>query len=380
MKTSALAFAGIVAGCLVAWAACPALAQAVDRDDAVSFEQQWIQSARPELPRRARLQYRQTIHATMSDGAFAQLSSSIQGRPDHPDRLRVEIEARRRERPDVVDIDIWSDGSSRWRFGRTDHSQGFWADVVLDGGIAWSHTAGSLTIIDASDPPPGRDLASTGAEIEGALRAIVLGDLGAPGVVLEAGEAASSESTPAAVFVAQYPSGLRREILARRSHPGGRWLTESWRTVASSRADTIGHQRRFEGWQFSEILGDWIASRVETRSGDGRLIETLELVAVSSPTDAELADVLRPPPAGGQDSLRGATTFGSVFDFRPSTPIVTTIEPGGSVSSRTLPGTSATAAAAWRLVGWIVAGLLGAALIGVRVLSARRRRRVAGVH
>ena len=141
-------------------------------------------------------------------------------------------------------------------------------------------------------------------------------------------------------------------------------------TPPDARVPTL--RLRFHDWIPEPALdGALVARRVERLDAEGRVVELLELTSVRPINNEEFERVTAIPAHDGEDPIRGASTYTSIFDYRPGAHTFTSISADGTTTTIPL----ATAREGWpgmRALGWIVAAIMVACLLWVRIHRARR--------
>ncbi len=114
----------------------------------------------PPLPSGVRVVWEREEHAGVSAEDIARLSQVVAGKPDHPDRGRLEP-ARRRliSGPDRTRCEVITDRDGRFRYREIGPGEAR-LDVTIADGVIWLLSNDSLTLLRSDvPPPPGRNFA-----------------------------------------------------------------------------------------------------------------------------------------------------------------------------------------------------------------------------
>ena len=365
-----------VALCLVIAATNPTRAQAPEEVSAW-FREEWKAAADPLAFNGFALSFHIEYPARFTDAELALLRAEAEGKPDHPNWSEIRAEEQRRRQPaDASRHTIWSDGRGRWRYSHSyldsvSDTPAF-VDSTVAGDAMWRMTRESLHVastgLGTSTPNFGDPRTSLGT-IRWHLRALLFGFLGeasAAGVAPEAG--VELDSAGEWTIHAGAP-GIARSRFEGRWDPDAHRGFVSRVTIVDQPPDlqgSVGVRFLLDGWRFDADAGRWIAGSVTEVRPDGVVDHRLVTGDASPVSPEEFERLVAMPPMTGEDPVRGAVSFTSLYDHRPGTRKRFDIAPDRSTTGATdLPG--ARSYRAWRLGGWLTAAALVALFVVLRI-------------
>jgi hypothetical protein len=295
--------------------------------------------------------------------ALASLRRETAGRPDHPGRFDVEACDRYlRDGPSLEEAVVWSAEPTRWRYSifhvRPVFSFAYF-DAAKTGETLWSLTAERLTVYDDKHPaPPGRAVDHVASSIKAEIGSFVHGPLwmfyepamlAKPSVRIDDDGwevAATSESGVSARAAGSWDAALARGFVdsVEYSTPGAGG--ETFRCTST-------------GWHADEVLGTWVAERVENHYQRPIGKKVLILNSVIRCDDKRLEAALAVPDLSRPDPIRGPLTITRVDDFRGRGVAPQSVSLAGA-RPRTLLESLATLR-----VEWIAAGVLVVSVVGL---------------
>lgn len=338
------------------------------------FEAAWRSGEVFAVPDRVQVRYEVIDYPRLSDREIETIAERIANRPDHPDRLVLEQEQRRRREPDTTQIVLWHIDASVWRLNRDEAFQGVYVDIASNKDVLWSLTPFAVQLLDADRvAPPNRNLASVFGGAVNEIRRFAWGPWG-DRPFSEITVRDISVSGTGAQFTYSFASGatLRAACMVRSTPP--RLLPTTVTLLQSpSSPDSIGQTWVWKDWEYDPVLGVERAGVIEHRDLTGRLLRSTVLLNVSALDDAN-ALLFDAPRVGNPDAVRGIVPIQNVLDFRSGKEVVTTISPSGA-TSMPLPESMKQQGRPfpWRAAGWLLAGIIAAALIGTKIVLSHRR-------
>lgn len=139
-------------------------------------------------------------------------------------------------------------------------------------------------------------------------------------------------------------------------------------TQSPTRRNAEGSHRVFLEYEFNELLGRWIAKRIEWRAPNGQLDRVLRVVRIESLSTPDYRALFRVPDPAGSDPIRGVNTFTSIIDQRTNE--FRTSNDDGTWTREPIPGRR-TGQSSWSTyAAWILASCL-AIVLGVTVYRRR---------
>lgn len=349
-------------------------------DATALFATLWTEAQRRLPPTGFAYEFRSTQYATRSAQEIAEWEQRLALTPDHPEHAALRIERYRVERgPDIIEYQVWWMGPDSFRLCQTQPRSdpaARYQDTTITSRAVWqlgsTASGGQLAVLEPGAPFPaerayfGATGSSAGAWLSrftsGSFSALTLAN-GAP-----AGAEWSGENLIGRI---RLPSGfiVRVSGILGTGSPAYR-VRELSSTPPDARVPTL--RLRFHDWIPEPALdGALVARRVERLDAEGRVVELLELTSVRPINNEEFERVTAIPAHDGEDPIRGASTYTSIFDYRPGAHTFTSISADGTTTTIPL----ATAREGWpgmRALGWIVAAIMVACLLWVRIHRARR--------
>lgn len=255
--------------------------------------------------------------AQMTDSEFAELAKRVEGKPEHPDRPRFEVEQRRRTQgPDRRRMTMWYGGPRQWRVNHDDLFQHdpelppTSYDIAEDGEIHWHNVPvpGQRHIqLSRIDDPPVQPRVS-----------VIPADRLAMQYLLDAidGPLVDRYAIPMSLRQASATQdGVACVVAAEGGHDSieasGRWAVPTESVLfevllrRSSQAPLDGLRKKVSGWADHPELGKTIASQIETSKG-GRVLERASIVSVERADSKVIRQVSRIPDPSHPDVIRGA--------------------------------------------------------------------------
>lgn len=344
------------------------------------FDQAWAEARTFPKLSGIMVSWTTEIHETLPADQMERLRLKVGDHPEHPERPMLEMYERHAAgMPDVQQFRLWAMGTLNWRvsldFSVPGTAESLYWDKTVTPGHAWMLLPDSLAIIRPADGyPQDKDLPAEeraflpilGAFLTNGLSSAWLGSL-QPSPVKIVGEK----------WTVEFRLVAATGDVIFRSEYGGRWddsiargFTESVRVVSSEgRPDTVGEVHRISGYRMDDVLGDWVATRIEERTADGRLVRVHQF-GEAEPFTGSFAELTAIPSAGGSDPIRGASTFTRIHDYRSG---LMTVASGAVEERGPIPGYQPRPNRDWkRTAGWIAAGSL---IVGLGGLALRRRMR-----
>ncbi len=301
----------------------------------------------------------------------------VQGRPDHPKRLRLEqMERYAEEGPIRNSVIFWTRGPDQWRAsGDQTGSAAKYNDFLLMPDRSWILTAEQLTLMDPRlAVPPERDISGLASTMEVQVGDFLHGSATyarPPGVVDHSTLVIQGARWKVTVrrFNAPYAEmeGVWDEGLSRGFANSGRLLSQPPNLLPVPQCA----EKRYSDWSVNPVLKRWVAHRVEWFEHDGRLMSVKLFDDAELITDARWEEVTRTPDPGTPDAMRGALTYTSVWDYREGREVFTEFGPEGPVSTvmppRADPAARASSQRRMQHIGWGSATFLILTLIAIRI-------------
>ena len=311
-----------------------------------------------EVPEGIRVRWREETHRLMTDAELGETRRRIAGKPDHPDRFAVMGEEQRiAEGPDIREYELLYQDANQWRYNCTTlGARPGYADMAFDRSRVWQLTPEQGQYIDGTSPPRGFEPESRQGQFTSALRSLILGPFSIAGrseyEVLSTGDNADGT----------WRCRIRRDDIQYEWVLTGKRLSD--RIVISERqafAEVSGKwfDRGFTAYsdrKMDGFRGPTVWNNAVSYLPDGTVSRSIHLVSVETLDRDELRAALRPPAAGGRDSVRGAVTALQFVDYREGPPIVKDTLADGTVRTSSPAGSTAgrgDSAAAWRVAGWV---------------------------
>lgn len=323
--------------------------------------------------------WRREIMPTSVEEEVDREQARLRPTPDHPESAELEAEAARVARgPDIAEHQVWWLGPGEFRWNSTKLTPGtpedqVFTDIVVCDDAVFCLNARQLTILQPGAPElPGRNFSSFEASTLMTLSKFLGGGLGS----LEYSGFKPIDARwegDALVGVAENDAGARVECRLIGAAPAEGWRPVEIRWLSADPAGVTALRYQFDGWTIDESLRSPRAARIQRYDEQGRLAERLEWLPPRPIEPGEFARVTAIPAHDGHDSVRGASRFATIMDFRPSVQRMTHFAADGPVqepiSANLLPPQSARR---WSVIAWPLAAILVAALVGFRLWRSQR--------
>ncbi len=339
-----------------------------------AFQETWTRAHTFAFPRAVVVRFEVTEHPRLSDAEIANIRRRIEGRPDHPDRKRLEVELRRRNAPDVSRWTLWYLDDHHWRCNLDEPYQALYVDTAENNDHRWTLSSTFAEVYDADlPPPPNRDVSLMKTDAIGEIRRFIYAGWGAYPVNEAAILSASND-----IIRLRLPNDTQWRHDVEHAPDQSRLLC-SRSVLEEATAFPTGSETTFLDWTFDEVLGHWRCARIEERNADGRLLRTRELVSVERIIDPDsMRSLLRTPVVSGRpaesDPIRGPLdSVTTLIDFRSGQEHIVNLTEAGTTQTPLPRGMLPPGRRfPWTIIGWSVAALLGAALVAIRVFTARK--------
>lgn len=346
-----------------------AAAQPVSTDDMqigtlAWFEQEWDRANEYPLARNIVVSYSVEMPTEIDAQGLSQLRRDVEGKPDHPDRIRLLIEERRHANgSDINHCEVWSQGTGRWRYN-TNHpylSEGSYFDAASTEKVIWGLANQQLTILDPDEtPPPGRDFGSLESQFRWHLAAMLHGLVGS------GGRADSMHPTESSIDGDRWTAQAQKEDGTFAVKYRGRYIASEQRieiddrtVVHASNESFIGNRAVFSEWLFDDVLKRHVARKVAYLEPSGRPSRIFTFHDARTTTDAEFRKVTGLPQLSKPDPIRGQITVPSIVDLRPRHEQITYVAENGVTTVEPLPASLRSGPPrSLRVVGWVLAGSL----------------------
>lgn len=255
--------------------------------DLDSFKEVWKQAKAWEPPKGIYVKWEEDLYPDpqYSEADLAAMAKRVEGHPDHPERIILETQRRRRKNgKDVIIHEVWYNkpGNFRNSYSQSwsdlpDEDQNGYYDIVVTDHVKWSLIPTQLTIIDPQSVPPRRDLASIWSDFMHYAHLALFGNIGS-GLVLPVETSYDGHSWTAKV-------GGDPKYATSQYH--GVYSSEAQGVLVETVTDidapekyknTIGDTMAFSDWTFDPVFDRWMAHTIEQRDAHGNLTKSLHLL------------------------------------------------------------------------------------------------------
>ncbi|NUQ67840.1 MAG: hypothetical protein HUU18_06120 [Phycisphaerales bacterium] len=298
---------------------------------------------------------------------IAELEKLVEGKPDHP--ARQEIKAGKRQLASGGDerrYRVWANSATEYRISEdTPYEEFRYIDVARAAGVRWQMVPVQLQIGEG-EAGPGAMQASYTAVLLGYFR---FGGFNMGRPIELTIENINVHGTKWDALARSKKSGLEMQFTGRWDPVAKRGFVERVVNLkCPAMPEAVGNEHRFDNWVENAQLGAWIAGIAEERTRDGAVKVRYTLDGVTPYTAAEFDALTRLPSVDRADPVREATTYKSVYDYRPGArEKVERREGGEEVPVKARP---AVEPSSWlRYAGW---GVLSIAAVLLIVLRLRR--------
>lgn len=310
---------------------------------------------------------------------IAALRKEIGSAAEHPMKAELKrLEDRQRKGPTRIEFGVFLDGTGGWRYNRT-FDDGVYLDAVLTKKTSWNLWPTSLKVFEPalSSPEHGgqteQNQSSTERDVRGAIGTLVHGGLdfdGDTGFVIGSPTIRGQQWKAKATRAESGTPKIEYELSGRWDSSVNRGFIETKTLVLNQTKPAVsGFREEFSDWARDKATGVWTAGRVEERMPDGSWFIRRGFVG-TRPWPATFATLTTPPTAGGEDHVRGKSTFSTLYDYRTNRAHIFGAD--GSVSEATMNVPIGKPTREWlRIFGWTAFGTL-CVLLGLVV---RRRLR-----
>lgn len=334
------------------------------------FDEQWLAADRwPKLDE-VGLRFRVEQRYVPPAAEMAALKSSVEGKPDHPDRSRVRrYERAATDNPEASVFTVWRRGPGNWRINE-DYIGWMpipYQDECVTPDRAWGINAQQLTLVSpAKGYPSGHHFDATEPR--------VLQDLG---FLLTGGLHVAKEykTTPGRVMLKDDRWTVELVGTELTFQAQGTWdpasATGRIEVLLLSKAPNVPKEvgRRYEstGWRVREAFaGLVVADRVTEFRPNGLRDRVFQYVEPVPAPAGGFAALVATPSLDGADPIRGKYTFVGVHDFTEGSPTI--VRRVGELWEKA-PAQSEPESPEGRLrvIGWSMLGLLGTGLVALRI-------------
>lgn len=324
------------------------------------------------------VRWRVTDASVPSPDDLAALRATVAGHPDHPDQARLaRWERASAGRPDFSDKHIWVRGRE---FRRSDNPGGEASDFVdcaVGEKESWSLTPYQLAVFDASKN-----------EVPGYALGNVLNVSATDYLTIATGGIVCLRRYLDRLDVPQPVAGrwsLQQEIntdgAAIHIFMRGSWDAEAGegtidelgyrRTREDSPGPAGGTTVRTSGWGEIDFFGVRCPRKAVEFEPTGAPRRRLTMLGSGTISSGEFARLIKTPSLSANDDVRGALTFRSILDYRPSKPFHQMISTDGTGEDPTLLAAATPASRRMEYAGWTMAGVL---ILTIMILRWRRSR------
>ncbi len=309
-------------------------------------------------------------HLPASAATIERLRREVANKPDHPDRVMIEIaDKHTREGPFVSIATIRCRDLATWRVSMDrPGSLVKYEDVVVTPELAWSMNAQWLTLVDPRRGwPESARLDSWVHEFTNAWDSLVCGGLRRFSSEAFVRGAIAPEADGRWRCRMEGPAGERFQI-------DGRWSAEAGRGFVTSVILAEDGQRFFAAdWKFNQTLGRWVAGRAEFRYADGSINRRYVFESAEKEEPSFFDKAIKPPKDDGVDAIRGDVTFTAVHDYTARDPVGRRRQGEGVVEYPLSDARAGGTGSFLQYAGWLGGAGVVIGLIGWRIIRRHER-------
>lgn len=360
-------------------------AWAVEPEDVRAWLEGEIESY-TELPdfKSASISYTVELHSVVSDTRLEQLLRKTKDRPDHPDRIFVDLTVMRRTfGPQVERVTLFAFGNGMCRVSidrktpdeTTDRENKI--DYAMTGDLAWRIASEQLVVLESQKEwPRGANLQTVVRVQAQLLDEVLTGGMRhlARDWVIDSVRVLDRQKDLFEIVISYTSGELRLEeaVTARWDSAAGRAFVERRIVTAHTSSDYLGSQIDYLDWVYDDVIQRWRASEVRSRFKDGALRQVIKEVYSSEPGDGDFESLTAVPTVDGHDPVRGALYFSSVRDYTGGKAILRKIdEAGRTTETKIISEGAGQGAVPLRTLGWFAAALVVIAIVVLRYRNSR---------
>ena len=333
------------------------IAQERTRDIEAWAHEQWkiARSAEIPIPEDVLIEYDRISYASVSPAEIRQWESTVQGKPDHPLRQRIDLEKRRLD--SNGEIDHWSIVRTKngWRHSRLSAHAGY-TDIGRYNSTMWLLSPSQLVDSDGSANPGGpHDLSNAASTARVDVGYLVYGGLGGGEKIGRS--IASISTTDAEHWIISAPAetdGFPRAVYTvSASADLGDFAVEKLEFVDADNKTVSSYV--FENWIKSPELGDLPIAMVVKHYRGPRLTNEWRVIRISQLTESESEELIRTPELNRPDPIRGELTVNRVIRDTPTRTTFTRQLADGTTTTAVYEPNSPATVSKLRTLGWVSA-------------------------
>lgn len=264
------------------------------------------------------------LYTMMSDDELAQMRRDVEGKPDHPGRMQLQLHDQAKSRGYILNQhQLFANGKDQWRYNFSQVDL-YYTDSVLSRNASWRTTPTEIRLYSPADSLSGADPRLTVRHDENVFTVdvdrIFFGLAGAmrrvgAEVVTADVQGDNWTVTASSPTVVNGRSVVSYEIAGEWNSEARRGFVRSVRNLTYPSAEWEGDTETFDAWVIDPKHDIWYCPKVIISKQNGRKYRSVENISLSGLPEGGFPAVIVPPTHGGSDAVRGKYTQTVVTDY-----------------------------------------------------------------
>ncbi len=264
------------------------------------------------------------LYTMMSDDELAQMKRDVEGKPDHPGRMQLQLHDQAKSRGFVLNQhQLFANGKDQWRYNFSQVGL-YYTDSVLSRSASWRTTPTEIHLYSPADSLSGADPRLTVRHDENVFAIDVDRVLfGLAGAMRRVGATEITVTVPgdnwkltaSSPTVVNGRSVVSYEVAGDWDNQAQRGCVRSVRNVTYPSAEWEGDTEAFDAWIIDPKHDIWYCPKVSISKQNGRKYRSVENITLPGLPEGGFPAVIVPPTHGGSDAVRGKYTQSVVTDY-----------------------------------------------------------------